>query len=109
MPGLLHRPGIESLIQLAREELDRSIALAQKTKSTLQAMTETFLHITMMISQVVVAGQEQTVTSQQITGSVRTIDEASQQINAGILQITESARHLSDGSDRLQERIKKFK
>ncbi|MBX7150327.1 methyl-accepting chemotaxis protein [bacterium] len=97
-----------TMMNKSQDETNEGIGLAQQAKSSLDDISNTFQNVTQMVSQIAVASKEQSVTSDHIALSVKSVNNATQQIAVGIQQIAQSAGHLNELTTRLQELIRRF-
>ncbi|NUM82308.1 methyl-accepting chemotaxis protein [bacterium] len=97
-----------TMMNKSQDETNEGIGLAQQAKSSLDEISNTFQNVTQMVSQIAVASKEQSVTSDHIALSVKSVNNATQQIASGIQQIAQSAGHLNELTTRLQELIRRF-
>ncbi|HNO10495.1 MAG TPA: methyl-accepting chemotaxis protein, partial [bacterium] len=98
-----------NLMGRSNEEAANGIRLSQEAKSSLKEISDVFKNVTMMVSQVAVSSQEQSVTGDQITDNVKVINTATQQIAGGINEIAKSAEYLNNLTTTLQKTVKRFK
>lgn len=98
-----------NLMRKSNDEADVGIQLAHQAQQSLKEISEVFQNVTLMVSQIAVSAQEQTVTSNQITDNTKMINNATQQVADGILEIAKSAEYLNKLTSGLQKLITRFK
>lgn len=99
----------DALMQLGKDEADRSVQITRQTHDMLKQLTDIFQQVLSMVNHVADAGQMQSQTSRHMLHNVREIDGSAQQINSGIQHITHSVENLNQLTGRLQERIHRFR
>lgn len=98
-----------NLMQRSSAEADAGIQLAFQAQQSLKEISEVFQNVTLMVSQIAVSSQEQTVMSNQISDNIKNINYATQQVAEGIQQIAKSAEYLNKLTGGLQKLITRFK
>ena len=98
-----------NLMQKSSAEADAGIQLAFQAQQSLKEISEVFQNVTLMVTQIAVSSQEQTLTSNQVSDNIKMINSATQQVADGIQQIAQSAEYLNTLTGGLQKLITRFK
>ncbi len=92
-----------------RKEVAEGIALAGEARTSLQRIVQETSGLVEMITQIAVAGEEQSSTSAQMAASVESISSATDQAAAGVSEIAMAARSMDTLMQELNGLIAGFK
>jgi methyl-accepting chemotaxis protein len=91
------------------DEVEEGIALADQAGAALRSIVEGMNENVERVSQIAAATEEQSVTSQQIAGSVEAISSVSSESAQGLSRIAEATDGLSSLSDELRTLVARFR
>jgi methyl-accepting chemotaxis protein len=89
-------------------EVDRGIALIDKAGTSLQGIVGVIQDVTTRISQIAVASEEQSATSEEIAKNVEAISKVTGETALGTQQIARSAEELNRLTDNLAKLVTRF-
>ncbi|MGD0590181.1 MAG: methyl-accepting chemotaxis protein [Bacteroidota bacterium] len=93
----------------ATKQVDAGIVLADHAGVSLQEIVEISQKVTHMVSQIAVANEEQSSTSEQISKNMEAIASVTQQTASGTQQIARAAEDLNRLTETLQSIVNQFK
>ena len=93
----------------ATKQVDAGIVLADHAGVSLQEIVEISQKVTHMVSQIAVANEEQSSTSEQISKNMEAIASVTQQTASGTQQIARAAEDLNRLTETLQSLVNQFK
>ena len=93
----------------ATQQVDAGIVLADHAGVSLQEIVEISQKVTHMVSQIAVANEEQSSTSEQISKNMEAIASVTQQTASGTQQIARAAEDLNRLTETLQSLVNQFK
>jgi methyl-accepting chemotaxis protein len=93
----------------ATKQVDEGIVLADRAGTSLHDIVEISQKVTHMVSQIAVANEEQSSTSEQISKNMEAIASVTQQTASGTQQIARAAEDLNRLTETLQQLVNKFK
>jgi methyl-accepting chemotaxis protein len=93
----------------ATKQVDEGITLADRAGISLHEIVEISQKVTHMVSQIAVANEEQSSTSEQISKNMEAIASVTQQTASGTQQIARAAEDLNRLTETLQQLVDKFK
>jgi methyl-accepting chemotaxis protein len=101
--------GAVSTMANATKQVDAGIVLADHAGVSLQEIVEISQKVTHMVSQIAVANEEQSSTSEQISKNMEAIASVTQQTASGTQQIARAAEDLNRLTETLQSLVNQFK
>lgn len=101
--------GAVSSMANATKQVDAGIALADRAGASLQEIVQTSQKVTHMVTQIAVANEEQSSTSEQISKNMEAIATVTQQTASGTQQIARAAEDLNRLTEALQHLVNQFK
>jgi len=101
--------GAVSSMANATKQVDSGIVLADRAGASLQEIVETSQKVTQMVTQIAVANEEQSSTSEQISKNMEAIATVTQQTASGTQQIARAAEDLNRLTEALQHLVGQFK
>jgi methyl-accepting chemotaxis protein len=101
--------GAVSTMANATKQVDEGIVLADHAGVSLQEIVEISQKVTHMVSQIAVANEEQSSTSEQISKNMEAIASVTQQTASGTQQIARAAEDLNRLTETLQSLVNQFK
>ncbi len=101
--------GAVSTMANATKQVDEGIVLADHAGASLQEIVEISQKVTHMVSQIAVANEEQSSTSEQISKNMEAIASVTQQTASGTQQIARAAEDLNRLTETLQTLVNQFK
>ncbi|MGD1046615.1 MAG: methyl-accepting chemotaxis protein [Bacteroidota bacterium] len=101
--------GAVSSMANATKQVDAGIVLADRAGASLQEIVQTSQKVTDMVSQIAVANEEQSSTSEQISKNMEAIATVTQQTASGTQQIARAAEDLNRLTEALQQLVNQFK
>jgi methyl-accepting chemotaxis protein len=93
----------------ATKQVDEGIVLADQAGVSLREIVEISQKVTHMVSQIAVANEEQSSTSEQISKNMEAIASVTQQTASGTQQIARAAEDLNRLTETLQHLVNQFK
>jgi methyl-accepting chemotaxis protein len=93
----------------ATKQVDEGIVLADHAGASLQEIVEISNKVTHMVTQIAVANEEQSSTSEQISKNMEAIASVTQQTSSGTQQIARAAEDLNRLTETLQSLVNQFK
>jgi methyl-accepting chemotaxis protein len=93
----------------ATKQVDAGILLADRAGSSLQEIVRTSQKVTDMVTQIAVANEEQSSSSEQISKNMEAIATVTQQTASGTQQIARAAEDLNRLTESLQQLVNQFK
>ncbi len=93
----------------ATKQVDEGIVLADHAGASLKEIVEISQKVTHMVSQIAVANEEQSSTSEQISKNMEAIASVTQQTASGTQQIARAAEDLNRLTETLQTLVNQFK
>ena len=93
----------------ATKQVDEGIVLADHAGVSLHEIVEITQKVTHMVSQIAVANEEQSSTSEQISKNMEAIASVTQQTASGTQQIARAAEDLNRLTENLQSLVNQFK
>ena len=93
----------------ATKQVDEGIVLADHAGASLQEIVEISQKVTHMVTQIAVANEEQSSTSEQISKNMEAIASVTQQTASGTQQIARAAEDLNRLTETLQSLVNQFK
>ena len=93
----------------ATKQVDAGILLADKAGVSLQEIVRTSQKVTDMVTQIAVANEEQSSSSEQISKNMEAIATVTQQTASGTQQIARAAEDLNRLTEALQQIVNQFK
>ena len=93
----------------ATKQVDEGIVLADHAGVSLHEIVEISQKVTHMVSQIAVANEEQSTTSEQISKNMEAIASVTQQTASGTQQIARAAEDLNRLTESLQSLVNQFK
>jgi methyl-accepting chemotaxis protein len=93
----------------ATKQVDEGIVLADCAGVSLHEIVEISQKVTHMVSQIAVANEEQSSTSEQISKNMEAIASVTQQTASGTQQIARAAEDLNRLTETLQSLVNQFK
>ena len=93
----------------ATKQVDAGILLADRAGASLQEIVKTSQKVTDMVTQIAVANEEQSSTSEQISKNMEAIATVTQQTASGTQQIARAAEDLNRLTEALQQLVNQFK
>jgi methyl-accepting chemotaxis protein len=93
----------------ATKQVDEGIVLADHAGVSLQEIVDISQKVTHMVSQIAVANEEQSSTSEQISKNMEAIASVTQQTASGTQQIARAAEDLNRLTETLQSLVNQFK
>jgi chromosome segregation ATPase len=93
----------------ATKQVDAGIVLADRAGASLQEIVQTSQKVTHMVTQIAVANEEQSSTSEQISKNMEAIATVTQQTASGTQQIARAAEDLNRLTEALQQLVNQFK
>jgi methyl-accepting chemotaxis protein len=93
----------------ATKQVDDGIVLADHAGASLQEIVEISQKVTHMVTQIAVANEEQSSTSEQISKNMEAIASVTQQTASGTQQIARAAEDLNRLTETLQSLVNQFK
>jgi len=101
--------GAVSTMANATKQVDEGIMLADHAGVSLQEIVQISQKVTHMVSQIAVANEEQSSTSEQISKNMEAIASVTQQTASGTQQIARAAEDLNRLTEILQSLVNQFK
>jgi methyl-accepting chemotaxis protein len=101
--------GAVSTMANATKQVDEGIVLADRAGVSLHEIVEISQKVTHMVSQIAVANEEQSSTSEQISKNMEAIAAVTQQTASGTQQIARAAEDLNRLTETLQSLVNQFK
>jgi len=101
--------GAVSSMANATKQVDAGIVLADLAGASLQEIVQTSQKVTEMVTQIAVANEEQSSTSEQISKNMEAIATVTQQTASGTQQIARAAEDLNRLTEALQHLVNQFK
>jgi len=101
--------GAVSSMANATKQVDAGIVLADRAGTSLQEIVQTSQKVTDMVTQIAVANEEQSSTSEQISKNMEAIATVTQQTASGTQQIARAAEDLNRLTEALQQLVNQFK
>ncbi len=101
--------GAVSTMANATKQVDEGIVLADHAGTSLQEIVDISQKVTHMVSQIAVANEEQSSTSEQISKNMEAIASVTQQTASGTQQIARAAEDLNRLTETLQSLVNQFK
>ena len=101
--------GAVSSMANATKQVDAGIVLADRAGASLQEIVQTSQKVTDMVTQIAVANEEQSSTSEQISKNMEAIATVTQQTASGTQQIARAAEDLNRLTEALQHLVSQFK
>jgi methyl-accepting chemotaxis protein len=100
---------IRSLIQDSVSRVDTGTRLVEQAAATMEEIVESVRRVTLMMSEISAASQEQLTGIDQVTGAVTQMDRVVQQ-NAGLVQESaHAADNMADQAESLMQSVARFK
>ena len=93
----------------ATKQVDAGIVLADRAGASLQEIVRTSQKVTDMVTQIAVANEEQSSSSEQISKNMEAIATVTQQTASGTQQIARAAEDLNRLTEALQQLVSQFK
>jgi methyl-accepting chemotaxis protein len=93
----------------ARKQVDGGIVLADRAGVSLHEIVQISQKVTHMVSQIAVANEEQSSTSEQISKNMEAIASVAQQTASGTQQIARAAEDLNRLTETLQHLVNQFR
>lgn len=93
----------------ATKQVDEGIVLADRAGTSLHEIVQISQKVTHMVSQIAVANEEQSSTSEQISKNMEAIASVTQQTASGTQQIARAAEDLNRLTEALQHYVSQFK
>jgi methyl-accepting chemotaxis protein len=93
----------------ATKQVDDGIVLADHAGASLHEIVEITQKVTHMVTQIAVANEEQSSTSEQISKNMEAIASVTQQTSSGTQQIARAAEDLNRLTETLQSLVNQFK
>jgi methyl-accepting chemotaxis protein len=93
----------------ATKQVDAGIVLADRAGASLQEIVRTSQKVTDMVTQIAVANEEQSSSSEQISKNMEAIATVTQQTASGTQQIARAAEDLNRLTEALQQLVGQFK
>jgi methyl-accepting chemotaxis protein len=100
--------GAVASIEEGTKDVADGIALADRAGSSLQTIVTNAQKVTDMISQIAVAGEEQSSTSEEISKNVEAISSVTGETASGAQQIAKAAEDLNRLTENLQDLVSAF-
>ena len=101
--------GAVSSMSNATKQVDGGIVLADRAGDSLHEIVNISQKVTQMVSQIAVANEEQSSTSEQISKNMEAIAAVAQQTASGTQQIARTAEDLNRLNESLQNLVNKFR
>ena len=101
--------GAVSTMANATKQVDAGIVLADRAGASLQEIVQTSQKVTHMVTQIAVANEEQSSTSEQISKNMEAIATVTQQTASGTQQIARAAEDLNRLTEALQQLVNQFR
>jgi methyl-accepting chemotaxis protein len=101
--------GAVSTMANATKQVDEGIVLADHAGVSLQEIVQISQKVTHMVSQIAVANEEQSSTSEQISKNMEAIASVTQETASGTQQIARAAEDLNRLTETLQSLVNQFK
>ena len=101
--------GAVSSMANATKQVDAGIVLADRAGTSLQEIVQTSQKVTHMVTQIAVANEEQSSTSEQISKNMEAIATVTQQTASGTQQIARAAEDLNRLTEILQRLVEQFR
>jgi methyl-accepting chemotaxis protein len=101
--------GAVSTMANATKQVDEGIVLADHAGASLQEIVDISQKVTHMVSQIAVANEEQSSTSEQISKNMEAIASVTQQTASGTQQIARAAEDLNRLTETLQQLVNQFR
>jgi methyl-accepting chemotaxis protein len=87
---------------------EQAVTEAAELESALHAILDQVNSVSMQVSQIATAAEQQTSTTAEITNNINMITEVVQETSRGAQESAESASGLSTRADELQQLIRRF-